>query len=89
MARRMRRECDFSRSVPRRPGRGAGHDGGRVRDEGPRLDRGAGVGHQLLQVGEVVDAEEADGSQLLCTGEVAEVVAIVVLAGRAWAARAT
>ena len=37
--------------------------------------------HQLVHVGEVVQAEEADGGQLLGPGEVAEVVAVVVSAG--------
>src|SRR5260221_12277669 len=39
------------------------------------------MGYQLVHVGEVVEAEQADGGQLFRSGEVAEVIAVVVAAG--------
>src|SRR5665811_293016 len=68
------------------PGRGTREDRGGVGVELASRDRPPCIGHQLAQEREVVQAEEADGGQLLGAGEVAEVVAVVVAAGGAGAA---
>src|SRR5215212_5563407 len=74
---------DPHRSPPRLclPGSLASQYRGAVAVESSGLDRCPGVGGQFAHVGEVVDDDQADGGQLLGSGEVADVVAVVALAG--------